>query len=167
MKKLILIRGPIYSGKSTTARLLRERLGEASAVDFDVFKRQIDDTKSTPWRSELAFKASLFLADRLMKFGRTIIADIHSSQEYQYREYQKLATESGYILFSFLLKPPLKTCLERSRTRDDSNLKYKISDEKITNYWRNTFHVPHEPVFDSSKLSPEEIVLRIMEIIQP
>ena len=75
----MLIRGPIFAGKTTIAKLLRERLGEASKIDFDELKLQIDDRKSSIWRQELALKTSLFLTAELMKLNRTIIVDIHSS----------------------------------------------------------------------------------------
>ena len=165
MKRLVLIRGPIFAGKTTIAGLLRERLGEASKIDFDELKLQIDDTKSSLWRQELALKTSLFLTRELTKFDRTIIVDIHSSKENQYREYQKVAAQNGYFLFSFLLRPPLEVCLARSRVRDDSNLKYKISEEKITEYWRDTFHIEGEMEFDTSKLTPEKTVSGIMAVI--
>lgn len=162
----MLIRGPIFAGKTTIAKLLRERLGEASKIDFDELKLQIDDTKSSLWRQDLALKTSLFLAQELMKLDRTIIVDIHSSKENQYREYQKVAAENGYFLFSFLLRPPLEVCLARSRIRDDSNLKYIIPEEKVVGYWRDTFHVEGEVEFDTSKFPPEETVRRIMKIIE-
>lgn len=64
---IIAIRGPIGSGKSTLANYLRKRLGQASLIDYDVFKRMIDHEKSSPWRQEIAFRCALFLAEDIIK----------------------------------------------------------------------------------------------------
>ncbi len=160
MKQLILIRGPICAGKSTVVRILRGRLKKASHVDFDALKQQIDDSESSPWRQELALKASLFLTEKLMKLGRTIIIDIPSSKQNQYQAYRKLAEKNGYSLIPFLLRPPLKTCLERNRLKMRD--KYKIPDKKIKEYYRKTFPVPGELKFDTSKASSKMIASGIL-----
>jgi uridine kinase len=83
--KIIIIRGPICAGKTTTINLLKDKFVNASYIDFDAFKRAIDWTQPSPWRTELAFKSALNLAEELMKRNRNILADIHSSKNINIR----------------------------------------------------------------------------------
>lgn len=166
MNKIILIRGPICAGKTTTVNLLRERLEDVSVIDVDAFKRAIDYTQASEWRDRLAFKTSLFLADNLMGLNRTIMADIHSNKEYQYDRYKELAERNNYRLFSFLLYPPLKVCQERNLNREIPDVLYKITDREIEEYWDKPFHIKGEPVIDSSIIKPSEVVEFILDNIR-
>jgi len=163
MKRLILVRGSICAGKSTTSRLVRRALRDSSHVDFDVFKMLIDDEKSSEWRRDLAIKIGFSLASELMKLGRTIIVETHS-RKYYYKRLERLAKANGYKLTSFLLEPPLEVCLDRNRAKMRD--KYKISDNKIKRSWRETFYVPGEIKFDTSKSSPQKIANKIIGIIR-
>jgi len=165
MKKLILIRGPICSGKSTTVLALQKALGKYSVIDQDSLKRAIDNKNPSEWRDKIAFDTTLFLANSLMKQGRDIIADIHSNIRRQYSEYSKLALKHDYKLFSFLLYPPLNTCLVRNRKRKIPDVRYKITDETIKKYWKNPYRVKNEIIFDTSILKTKTVVAKILKII--
>ncbi|MEK7463480.1 MAG: AAA family ATPase [Patescibacteria group bacterium] len=162
MKKIILIRGPICSGKSTVARLLFERNNNSSLIDEDVLKRTIERTKTPKWRSSLAFETALFLTEKLMRRKRTIIADVHSSKKDRYIKYKKLADKYNYTLHSFLLYPPLNTCIERNKLRDIPDVAYKISRKSIEKYWRVLHKVAGEQVFSDSKIEPALIANKIL-----
>src|ERR1700740_2200290 len=82
-KQLIIIRGPIGAGKTSVVEALRDKLDGVSIIDFDAFKRQIDNAHSSDWRREIALDTALYLCGRLMKIGRLIIVDIHSSRRDQ------------------------------------------------------------------------------------
>ncbi len=166
MKKLILIRGPICAGKSTTVKLLSELIDDCSVIDQDSIKRSIDGKKVSEWRDKIAFQTTLYLADQLMKKERTIIADIHSSKGYQYDEYKKLTGNNDYELFSFLLYPPLEVCLERNARRKIPDVAYQITDEEIKQYWENPSYVPEEHKFDTAKVSAGDIVNTIVMTIE-
>lgn len=161
MKKLILIRGPICAGKSTTTELLREALESASLIDQDFFKRSISRERSE-WRSRIAFETSLHLAELLMEEERDIIADIHSSISDQYDRYAKLASKNGYAVFTFLLYPSLETCLQRNRARSIPDMRYQLTDTDIKKYWETVYPVSGEEMLDTSKLEPEEVVAKIL-----
>ncbi|MCX6712090.1 MAG: AAA family ATPase [Candidatus Vogelbacteria bacterium] len=165
MNRLILIRGPICAGKSTTASLLRDNIEKCSLVDQDCLKRAIDNKEPTEWRDQLAFDTSLYLADLLMKKGRDIVADIHSSIPKQYNEYEKLATKNNYKLFSFLLYPPLNTCQERNRVREIPDIQYEVTEDDIKKYWKNVHKIKGETVFDTSIIEANGIIKKILEVI--
>ncbi len=166
MNRLILIRGPICAGKSTTASFLQNILKDCSLIDQDSLKRSIDKTQASEWRSNIAFNTTLYLAKLLMETNRDIIADIHSSKPNQYGAYKKLALENNYKLFSFLLYPPLNDCLRRNSVREIPDVHYKITDENIIKYWKNLFKIKNEHVFDTSVTNVEDIVKKILEVIK-
>ena len=163
MKLIILIRGPICAGKSTIVNLLSKNLKNASCIDFDAFKRAVDRSKATQWRDKMAFKSAIYLCEMIMKKKRTIIADIHSSKKYQYLKYKDLANKNNYKLYSILILPPLAVCLKRNSTRKIKKVLYKISDKEISDYWKNTFKIKKEIVFDTSKIKPQKIIKFILE----
>lgn len=166
MNRLILIRGPICAGKSTMVNLLQDTLEACSVVDQDVLKRAIDKKRRSDWRDNIAFDTTLYLSDLLMKEGRDIIADIHSSLPKKYEEYQKLAMKNGYQLFSFLLYPPLEVCLQRNKSRIIPDIDYEITDDDIKKYWENPCEVKGETVFDTSVVTTEDVVAKILETIR-
>ncbi|MCX6740425.1 MAG: hypothetical protein NTZ49_04330 [Candidatus Parcubacteria bacterium] len=166
MPMIILIRGPICAGKSTVVSLLKEKIADISHIDFDAFKRGIDWTKRSTWRTRLAYKTAMFLAEELMQVRRSIIADIHSHQKYQYQGYQRLAKIHYYKLFSFLLYPPLTTILQRDQARPLLDVRYRFSPKELTIDWYKTFRLPGETLFDTSSLKPEDVVAQILQQIE-
>lgn len=156
--KIILIRGPICAGKTTTINLLKDKFDNASYIDFDAFKRAIDWTQPSQWRTELAFKSALNLAEELMKRGRNILADIHSSKKYQFEAYKQLAEKYDYGFHSFLLYPPLHVCLCRNLNREIPDVKYKVTEQEIIDYWQQTFKITGEDVFNTANIDVQEII---------
>lgn len=166
MSRIILIRGPICAGKSTTVESLRNSLEKCSLIDQDYLKRAIDNKGRSDWRSRIALDTSLYLARLLMREGRDIIAEIHSSVPKQYDEYEKLAKENDYTLFSFLLYPPLEVCLQRNKDRVVSDMWYKLSDEEIKEYWENIYKIEGETTFDTSVISVKAITEKIVNTVE-
>lgn len=163
---MIIIRGPIGSGKSTVANILRKHFPNSSLVDYDVFKRMIDHTKSTPWRQRMAFRTSLYLCEEIIKKKRTVILDIHSAKKYQYEGLKRLAEKYRFPVQSFLLRPPLETCFQFVSKRHIPDIKYQINKTKIIEYWKKLYRVPGEPVFDSSRLTARQIANQILKILK-
>jgi len=166
VEKIIFIRGPICSGKSTIARILFDNLENASLIDQDTLKNDIDNKYSSKWRRVIAFETSVFLINKLMERKRTIIVEIHSSRKKQYLTYIKIAKKNNYDIYSFLLYPPLKICLNRNKSRPRFGMKYNISRKQIRRYWKNIYKIKNEKVFDTSKKSVKEICLEIIKDIR-
>lgn len=165
--QLILIRGPIGAGKSSVVSALRKSLKAASAIDFDELKRQIDNTASSDWRREVALDTALYLCERLMKKKRLIIADIHSSHREQLDGFINLARQNGYKATSFLLNPPIATCIERAANRTVPGITYRIDKAMVEEYWHNTVYVAGETVFDDPEIPVSEIADEVIKQIIP
>jgi len=156
--QLILIRGPIGVGKSTTVGLLRELIQPASVVDFDAFKRQIDTSQSSDWRRKTALKTATFMTEHLMQAMRRIIVDIHSSSHEQLQEYISLANRYAYPTTSCLLFAPVEVCLQRAYDRFVPGLHYPIDETMVREYHDHTFMIAGEPEYDTSVFAPETVV---------
>lgn len=156
--QLILIRGPIGVGKTTTVKQLRETLQPASVVELDVFKRQIDTVESTAWRRETALRAAIFMTSELMRAKRVIIADAHSSSHEQLAAYRTVAQNNQYRFRSYLLYAPLETCLSRAKERFVEDIHYPIDEPMIRRYHETSFDLPQEMKFDTLKMTTEAIV---------
>ena len=163
MRKLILVRGPICAGKSTTIDFLRSVSRGLSWIDQDCLKRAIDKERPSDWRDEIAFNTTICLARFLMQKGRNIIADIHSSIPRQYEEYKRLALENNYALFSFLLYPSLEVCQERNQRRVIPDVEYVVSEDDIRQYWKNPYQVAGETIFDSERTETKSIAEKILQ----
>jgi|GEM_PF-1921017 len=163
MSRLILIRGPICAGKSTTAKSLLDEIKNCSLVDQDIIKRAIDKNMQSDWRDRIAFDTTIYLSNLLMKERRNIIADVHSSIPRQYEDYRQLAGKNNYLMLSFLIYPPLEVCQQRNRAREIPDINYKITDEDVKKYWDNPYFVENEIVLDSPILSTREIIEKILE----
>lgn len=161
----IIIRGPICAGKSTLCKELRELIPNSSLVTSDRIKRAIDNRETSEWRDEIAFKTSVFLAKLLMKKERTLIIDIHSSRMDYFDKFKKLCTNRSYPVYSFLLEPSLKTCIERNRKRAIPEVHYIISDKEVELYWNSTKKIEGEEIFDTSRKSSKEIAREIVKCI--
>lgn len=160
--QLIIIRGPVGAGKTSVVEEIRRQAEHVSLVDFDVFKRQIDNSHSSDWRREMALKTALFMTQQLMAKNRVIAVDIHASRIDQLNAYISLAKENNYTITSFLLYPPLDTCLQRARERDVPDINYPIDDAMVTSYWNETIFINNEKIFDNPSLSPQEITREIL-----
>ncbi len=161
-KNLILIRGPVGAGKTSVVETLRNKLNDVSIIDFDAFKRQIDNTRSSEWRRRIAFNTALYLCQQLMNEDRTIIVDIHSCFRDQYEHYVALAKQNSYRVSSYLIYPPLQTCLQRAGKRIVPDITYEIDTEMIKRYWNNTFFIAGEPIYDDPVMVPEDIATSIL-----
>ena len=166
-KRIFIIRGPIGAGKTSVVAELRNLLGDASIVDFDAFKRQIDNQASSDWRRTVALETAAFMTEKLMKAGREIIVDIHSSSKEQFALYMSLASKHAYTLTSFLLYPSLEICKSRAAARVVGDITYEIDTAMVEKYWRNTFFIDHETTFSDSTLTPQEIASSIYRSVLP
>ena len=137
-------------------------MSETSAVEIDTIKKQIDITGAVPWRLDVAFDTALYLTQQLMKKGRVIIVDIHSSRKEHLNGYLELAKTNHYTATSFLLYPPLEVCKERFKKRLASGVKNNIDDSKLVTQWEKTLRIRDEVVFEDPLLTPDQIAEQII-----
>lgn len=114
----------------------------------------------------MALKTALFLCQKLMEKGRTIVVDIHASHAKQLSQYLALAAKNGYKATSFLLYPPLETCIQRANERIVPDINYDIDLDMINKYWNEVFFVDNEMIFKDPNMSPTAIATKIISSYQ-
>ena len=164
--KLVLIRGPICSGKSMVTRVLREKLDQASLADFDSIKQQIDFRASSNWRREIALRTAVFLAGELLNAERTVIAEVHSAFHEQYEAFKNVAEMHQRPFYSFLITAPMDVCLQRNRSRRIPDPWYAPGDAAVREHWEKTEHIAGEPEFDTSRQTVRDIVTSILDYVR-
>jgi len=164
-KVLVVIRGPICAGKSTTAEALRRLIPDASRVDFDAFKVQLDNRGSSVWRRKTAERLALFMTKLVMQEGKPLIIDFPSNNMYLYQWYEQMAFERKYQFFSFLVEASLDICQQRNRLRAIPGAAYRLSPDMIEDFWKGTIPIEGEPRFRSEEMTPEEIARQIRNLL--
>lgn len=165
-KHLIIIRGPVGAGKTSVVEELRKAIGNVSIIDFDAFKRQIDNSQSSEWRRQVALDTALYLCQKLMDEGRTIVVDIHASYPEQLNAYVELSRKNGYKEISYLLYPPIEHCIERANRRIVPDIEYAIDEAMINKYWSEVFFVEDEPVYDDPSMTAKDISSAIINSLK-
>jgi predicted kinase len=165
--RLLVIRGPVCSGKSTTGKALRRLYLQCSLIDPDVLKVMIDNRERTLWRTALAFHLTCSMVEAILIAGRVVIVEAHSHQHEHLSRLMDVATETHAIAKSVLLFPSLNICLDRNKTRHIDDIEYAVDQALIDEQWHNTFRADGELEIDTSTLSPEDIASRIHEHLAP
>lgn len=166
MKKLILIIGPNGVGKTTTAKILLQKLSKCAYVDAD-WCRVINPfpfTNATKYAVNrniyLLFKNYLLCEDIeyvIFPYG------FHGERKQIFEQVISSLREDG---ISFEICPVILKCCK------EENIRRTINDgrdmERIERGIKNTFHFYDEytyPNIDSTYLQPEKVAEKIIEIL--
>jgi len=114
MAKLIIIHGPIATGKSTISKLLLENLNDYVFVDKEYFKYMLKKIGKENAK-KISTDTSLFIIKELMKLNKNIITQEMSMKTI----FKKLKNYSNnYEIISFYLQCSLSTTIKRDKIRD-------------------------------------------------
>lgn len=157
MPHVIVIRGPIGAGKTTTMNEAAKSLPDFSAIEVDALKRMIDQSEPSEWRRHVALNSALYMGRALLARGRSIITEVHSRWEEQSYEFLKLADSfQDTHLHRILVTAPYEVCLERARQRTVPDIRYAVDDRMVTDYYVNLQPTFGETVIDTSAVGPVE-----------
>jgi shikimate kinase len=125
MPNLIILRGPMGSGKSTIGKYLREKLDDSYRLDLD---RNADN--------EIEFLDEALLRDNVV--GEMYDGGSHTTDPSWINKFK----EKGYNILSVILNANLETCLNRVLViRGD-----KLSNNDVEAHF-NKFHKILGPIF--------------------
>jgi len=172
MKKpfLIILDGPMGSGKSTVAQLLQKRIKEKTAlISLDKLKRIVSDYKLDSYEHlSLASKAGASMTNLYLKEGiSTIVEKAFTRKEFLESFVTLIKTKSK--IFIYQIEVPfdigLSRVKERERLREKRLLpKNKLKGKVTRNYSNyNQFKYSKAKSFDSSKLTPRQITNKILK----
>jgi len=116
MPKLILIDGPVASGKTTTCYALKDKLKDYAFVDREIIKRLLKHSGKQDAKV-ITDKTINFIVAELMKLNKNILI-----QEKNPKDLEKIIKKYGkkYQIYSFYLKCSLNEAIKRDRERGDN-----------------------------------------------
>lgn len=162
-RPLIILRGNSGSGKTTTATLLRERLGrQTMLVSQDVVRREIlwvHDTEGNP-SIDLLYEMCLY-GNRI---GRAVILEgILSKKKYDQMISRLIADFDGPV-YVFYFDVPFDETVRRHQTKPNA---HEFGEDKIRQWWleKDYLGVDGEIIL-GPELTQEEIVQQIVRTVQ-
>ena len=171
MKKIVIhLIGHSCAGKSTIQGKLEEKIKNVYSLCYDKTKRQLPDYNRDIHKPLIKnLMQGFFETICKNKLSIILINPIKNKKEYDY--YKKIAKNFGYSFYSFQINSPKEVLLSRFRDRIKSvkaeNKKISVMDEKLflENLDKKYYTPDDTESFDSSCLSPEEIVKKILNIL--
>ena len=164
---LILIDGPMGSGKTTVSKILHSKLKRTSYIGLDRIKRYISDFRRNPTDNEISRNVVLVMTGEYLKQGISVIVEQGMREEY-IRLLKKVAKKHKAKCFIYQLDAPKKLLQERVLKRTKLLKKPIISKSRIERKYKIYLNSKygHTTIFDSEKLSSESIANKILKEVK-
>ena len=160
------------SGKSTVAKLLQKRIKERTAlISLDNLKRIVSEYKmDSHLHLDLASKSGAAMVNLYLKEGLSVIVEKAFTIEKYLKSFLKLIKEKPKI-FIYQIEVPFEIGFQRVKEREklkEKRIPKNKLKEKVTRIYEHfdKFRYNKAKVFDSSKLTPRQIVNRILKEIK-
>jgi adenylylsulfate kinase-like enzyme len=155
MPKLILIHGPIASGKSTLSKALLNELKRFAFVDRAYMKRMLKPI-GKPEAKAITNKAIKLIVAELMKLKKDILV-----QEQSRTSLKTVISKYGksYKIYSFFLKCDLKKSIDRDKLREKSSSDVK----QISSMYERIQPEPKDIIIDTGNNSIDKCIKLILK----
>lgn len=168
MPRILLLGGPMGSGKSTTAKHLHKLQPGAALIGFDIIKRQISNYSSTPEQNAAVGQVVLATCKEYLEHGVSVIVDQGFMNEEYIAPYKELAKKYDAEMCIIQLEAPKETLLSRIRQREEKQEPFqKISQQKkeqnIKTYYE---HKTNAPTYNTTNKTPKETAKEILADIK-
>lgn len=167
---LIVIDGPMGSGKTTTVQLLKSKLGGAAFLSRSEIKKFISNFDEE-FHNKVVQNVTTVMVDEFLKNGVSVVVEWAMRSE-RVEAFQEIAKIYNAHCFVYELHAPKDTLLKRVEERTGVLLnKEELPAENKENVQKNfeknySFRIDHKyqsaTVIDSGTLNTEEIVTRIL-----
>jgi predicted kinase len=165
-QSLIIIDGPMGSGKTTIGKLLHKKLPRTALLSMDAIKWFISDFERGERDNTITSHVLMQMCQEYVKHDISIlIAQGFWKKEYL-KPYISLAKENNLRLFIYQLEAPVDILLDRIKKRPKPELaKANVPIEKVMRNlqtWQD-HRYKTEKIFNTHSLSPRKIVQLIMK----
>ena len=171
MKKpfLIIIDGPIGSGKTTVSELLHKKLRKTALISLDKIKRLVSDYKPMHKYHQLASEVGKAMVKEYLKNGWNVIIEKAFTREKFIKKYLNFNKNKGIRVFVYQIMIPFDIAIKRVRQREKfRNQISKLSTNRIKRNYRHydSYGYKKAKIFDSLKLKPEKIAAEILKEVK-
>ncbi len=165
---MILIEGPMGSGKTTIGRLLHKELPRTAILSTDAIKFFISDFERGERDNAIATAVLIAMCKEYVKHGINILLPQGFWKKEYMEPYIAFAKENNMEVFIYQLEASRETLLERIANRPTPAGRTPVPQERILKNlqtWEdNKFEAGK--VFNTEKLTTEDIVKAILEDLQ-
>ena len=172
---ILILDGPMGSGKTTASKILNEKLEGTARVALADVKRFISGFEKDHAYNKISQEVIIVMTEEYIKRGISVIVEWAMRKE-RAETLKAIADKYNARFFMYQLDAPKELLIQRVKDRTKLMLnKPELSEKNLENIHENfetnyAFHVEHRHtganVLNSEKLSSEQIVEKIIKEIE-
>ncbi|MCB9798548.1 ATP-binding protein [Candidatus Nomurabacteria bacterium] len=166
MQQLILIDGMSGAGKTTTTKLLLEKLPRTAHVGMDVIKRLVSDFERGVRDNDIARAVTFAMAEKYLQLGLSVIVEQPFRTEKMVQEYEQLAKKHHINCHKYQIHADPKVAFERvvDRTKRNGGDLTKERAEKNISLFQSKKHLGFFMI-DTTSTKPVKVATMILDQI--
>jgi predicted kinase len=157
-KFLLVIDGPMGSGKTTVSKLLHAKLKRTAHLGLDRIKWFISDFKRIPADNEIVRNVVLVMAKEYLRQGVSVIIE-QGMRKKQISILRRVTKQYGARFFIYQLDAPKKLLFRRIKQRPKKPGKPRVSNARIERNYKSHMRYKYAGavVLDAEKMSARQI----------
>ena len=166
--KIIIIDGPIGSGKSTVANLLHKKMKKTIIIRLDRIKHLFSDYEGSPENQQLSADIGKAMVKECVRKNINVIVEKAFTREEFIKSFIK-GLEKKSKIYIYQLYAPIDIREKRVKNRPIPNdAKKRPTIQKIKKNTKNfeNFRYKNAIEFDSSKLTAKQVTNKILKDIR-
>lgn len=162
--RIIIIDGPMGSGKTTVSKMLHLQIPRSALLCWDELKWMSNDLVNNPSDKNLIKEIRIDMTKKFLKNNYTVIVEGGFGKPGRLKSYQVLARRNNTRFIHFFFTAPEHLLLKRAAARPKPAVeKKKITKAQITQNIKNHPDAEDAIVINTEKLTPQQIVQKILK----
>jgi|SRR3989344_2663274 len=162
---LIILNGPTGTGKNTIAEIVAQKREKCAVIDFDVLRNMFRKPHKTPWDGEAGYKQNVLGLEHACMLAKSFLDNGYDCiiLDVLYDETANLYKEKlkEYKPVLVLLLPTWEEIKRRNETRPP-----RLKAEELEMVYKQQSELQvYDKKIDNTDLSPEEVALKIVELM--